>query len=51
MKQYKFIKISNNNNANQDFIVDLTTMKDIKLRIAILKSQLKKYRLNHNGII
>jgi hypothetical protein len=50
MKQYNFIKISNNNNANQDYIVDLTTMKDIKLRIAILKSQLKKYRLNHIGL-
>jgi len=50
MKQYNFIKISNNLNASQDFIVDLTTMKDIKLRIAILKSQLKRYRLNHNGL-
>jgi hypothetical protein len=50
MKQYNFIKLSNNKNATQDFIVDLTTMKDIKLRIAILKSQLKKYRLTHVGL-
>jgi hypothetical protein len=50
MKQYKFIKLSNNNNSNQDFIIDLTTMKDIKLRMAILKSQLKKYRQHHIGL-
>ena len=50
MKQYKFIKISNNKNASRDFIVDLTTMKDIKLRMAILKSQLKKDRQHHIGL-
>ena len=50
MKRYKFIKISNNKDASRDFIVDLTTMADVKLRMAILKSQLKKYRRNHIGL-
>ena len=50
MKRYKFIKISNNKNPNRDFIVDLTTMADVKLRMAILKSQLKKYRQHHIGL-
>lgn len=50
MKQYNFIKLSNNNNAQRDFIIDLTTMTNVKLRMAILKSQLKKYRLNHKGL-
>ena len=50
MKQYKFIKLSNNKNASRDFIIDLTTMNNVKLRMAILKSQLKKYRRNHIGL-
>ena len=50
MKQYRFIKISNNKNSSRDFIIDLTTMNNVKLRMAILKSQLKKYRQNHIGL-
>ena len=50
MKQYKFIKLSNNKNSSRDFIIDLTTMNNVKLRMAILKSQLKKYRRNHIGL-
>ena len=41
--KYKFIKISNNNNASRDFHIDITTMNDDRLRISTLKSQLKKY--------
>lgn len=43
MTKYKFIKISNNNNASRDFMIDITTMADDRLRISTLKSQLKKY--------
>lgn len=43
MTKYKFIKISNNNNASRDFMIDVTTMADERLRISTLKSQLKKY--------
>ena len=41
--KYKYIKISNNNNASKDFHIDITTMNDDRLRISTLKSQLKKY--------
>ena len=44
MTKYKFIKISNNNNSSKDFMIDITTMADDRLRISTLKSQLKKYR-------
>ena len=50
MKQYNFIKISNNKNSSRDFIVDLTTMASVRMRMAILKSQLKKYRQHHIGL-
>jgi hypothetical protein len=43
MTLYRFIKISNNNNPNTDFTVDITTMKDTRLRISALKSQYKNY--------
>ena len=43
MTKYKFIKISNNNNPSKDFMIDITTMNDERLRISTLRSQLKKY--------
>jgi len=43
MRKYNFIKISNNNNAAVDFMIDITTMTDTRLRISTLKSQYKKY--------
>jgi hypothetical protein len=42
----KFIKISNNNNPCKDFYIDISTMKDARLRLSALKSQFKKYILN-----
>ena len=39
----KFIKVSNNNNACKDFYIDITTMKDARLRIGSLKSQFKRW--------
>ena len=50
MKTYNFIKISNNKNAARDFIVDFTTMHDCKLRMQILKSQLKLHKRTGRGI-
>jgi len=50
MKTYRFIKISNNNNPTQDFYIDITIMNSVKLRMSILKSQLKKYRETCNGL-
>lgn len=41
----KFIKISNNNDPT-DFIIDITTMRDDRLRIASLKSQYIRYLEN-----
>jgi len=38
-----FIKISNNKNSTKDFYIDITTMKDARLRISSLKSQYHKY--------
>ena len=38
-----FIKLSNNNNAARDFTIDVTTMKDCRLRISALRSQYKTY--------
>ena len=50
MKTYRFIKISNNNNPSQDFYIDITIMTSVKLRMSILKSQLKKYRESFEGL-
>lgn len=50
MKTYRFIKISNNNNPSQDFYIDITIMNSVKLRMSILKSQLKKYRESCEGL-
>ena len=50
MKTYRFIKISNNNNPTQDFYIDITIMHSVKLRMSILKSQLKKYRESCIGL-
>ncbi len=50
MKTYRFIKISNNNNPTQDFYIDITIMNSVKLRMSILKSQLKKYRESCIGL-
>ena len=44
MKRYYFIKISNNNNPCIDFMIDFTTMKNINLRMCVIKSQLKAYK-------
>ena len=44
MKTYYFIKISNNNNARIDFMIDFTTMANTNLRMCVIKSQLKAYR-------
>ena len=44
MKNYNFIKISNNNNPSQDFFIDITTMKSVTLRMQILKSQCLKHK-------
>lgn len=38
-----FIKISNNRNPAKDFYIDITTMKDARLRMSSLKSQYNKY--------
>ena len=38
---YRFIKITNNNNT-KEFLIDITTMKDIRIRISILN---RKYAL------
>jgi hypothetical protein len=50
MKTYRFIKISNNNNPSQDFFIDITTMQSVKLRMSILKSQLKYYKKTWIGL-
>ena len=47
---YYFIKISNNNNASTDFYIDISVMKDPRLRISTLKSQLKRYKKNPGNI-
>lgn len=39
----KFIKVSNNKNACKDFYIDITTMKDPRIRISALKTQFKHY--------
>ncbi len=41
-KNYKFIKITNNN-VPEHFIIDCTVMADARLRISALKAQYKKY--------
>ena len=38
-----FIKISNNKNNKKDFYIDITTMKDPRIRMSSLKTQYKKY--------
>ena len=46
MEKYKrtqFIKISNNNNPSE-FILDVTTMRDVRLRMSALKAQHRKYQ-------
>jgi len=43
IKEVKFIKISNNNNARLDFYIDMTTMKNPSLRISGLKSSYKRW--------
>ena len=48
---YYFIKISNNNNASTDFYIDISVMKDPRLRISTLKSQLKRYKKNPGNIV
>ena len=50
MKTYRFIKISNNNNPTQDYYIDITTMRCVKLRMSILKSQLKNYKKSCIGL-
>ena len=47
---YYFLKISNNNNACVDFCIDITVMKDCRLRISTLKSQYKRYKKNPGNI-
>ena len=42
-KSTKFIKVSDNNNAHRDFYIDITTMKDPRIRISALKTQFKHY--------
>lgn len=39
----KFIKIVNNNNANE-FCIDITNMVDVKMRISTLKNAYKIYQ-------
>ena len=41
MKNYKIIKIMDNNNLN--FYLDTTCMKDARIRVSILKSQYRDY--------
>ncbi len=41
-KKFQFIKITDNRN-HPDFLIDITTMKDARLRISALKAQYKKY--------
>ena len=41
-KRFQFIKITNNRN-HPDWILDITTMKDARLRISALKAQYKKF--------
>lgn len=50
MKIYNFIKISNNNNPNQDFFIDITTMLSVTLRMQILKSQCLKHQKSGTGL-
>ncbi len=50
MKNYNFIKISNNNNPSQDFFIDITTMKSVTLRMQILKSQCLKHKKTGTGL-
>ena len=50
MKTYLFIKISNNNNASTDFYIDISVMRDPRLRISTLKSQYKKFKINPKNI-
>ena len=40
---YRFIKITNNNNT-KEFLIDITTMKDIRIRLSILN---RKYALHY----
>ena len=42
LKRFQFIKVTNNND-HKEFYVDITTMKDARLRISALKAQYKKY--------
>ena len=54
MPTYQFIKISNNHNPNKDFYIDITTMKDSRLRFSALKSQYRRYfeaRQKHEEVI
>lgn len=41
----QFIKITDNN-AHENFYIDITTMKDARLRISCLKNQYKKNKIN-----
>jgi hypothetical protein len=41
---YKFVKVTNNN--THDFFIDITTMKDIRIRMSILN---RKYALYYYG--
>ena len=50
MKKYLYIKISNNNQASTDFHIDISVMRDPRLRISTLKSQYKKYKINQRNI-
>ena len=44
-KNYKFIKITNNN-VPEHFIIDCTVMSDSRLRISALKAQYKRYLID-----
>jgi len=41
MKNYKIIKIIDNNNLN--FYLDVTSMKDFRIRMSILRGQFRDY--------
>ena len=45
-KQFQFIKITNNNKS-EEYFIDITTMKDPRLRISALLSQYKNYLKDH----
>jgi len=41
---YKFVKVTNNN--TRDFLIDITTMKDVRIRMSILN---RRYTLYYYG--